>query len=72
MIERISAYHKKFFGGFEELSFCYSGTYEYLFCGNDKISERVFLGINPAGFKPVYLRQARVSCSLCFATDPRQ
>ncbi len=46
MIERISAYHKKFFGGFEELSFCYSGTYEYLFCGNDIVFERGAFGVS--------------------------
>lgn len=51
MIERISAYHKKFFGGFEELTFCFSSTYEYLFCENDTFFEKVFL----IGFKPVYL-----------------
>jgi|GEM_PF-3780275 len=45
MIERISAYHKKFFGGFEELTFCFSSTYEYLFCENDNGFEKGVLSI---------------------------
>ncbi len=46
MIERISTYHKKFFGGIEWLAFCLSGRYEYLFCGNDNGFQRgVFVTI---------------------------